>query len=435
MQPRTFNSPRSRSGEGEWGDAERYAELALDFDRFSVPAWQLLATIGRRTGDAAGAGRARAELLGIDPIHHFVLAERYLADPTADNRRALTGAMRSEYPEQTLLELAVGYANHGLTNDAIAVLDLADEVDGGPLSLAWKAFLKSDPSGLAAADPPADPAFVFPFRTETLPVMRWAAEQNAHWTWRYLLGLNLWALDRDDEAAETLAALGDEPDYGAAYAARAYLLQQARGRDPGDDLARAAELDPYDRLLRVALIRHSQEAGSWDEAVQLSTTARADFPGDFNLALLHVRGLLSQDRPAEAIEVLAATHVLPSENARESHRLYELAHAGAALDELDDGNHQAARDYLEAGLLWPQSLGQGRPYDPDERLVRFLLGVAAQRRGDLRAAREAFEAVVAGTRVLDTPPGRRWRPSWQRWRPSRDRGVARPRARPRFGGR
>ncbi len=391
-------------GEAKWGDAERYAELALDFDRHSVPAWQLLATIGRRTGDAAGAGRAHAALLGIDPIHHFVLAERYLADSTADNRRALTGAMRSEFPEQTLLELAVGYAGRGLTNDALAVLDLADEVGGGSLSLAWKAYLRGDASGLAAAEPPADPAFVFPFRTETLRVLRWAAEQDAHWTWRYLLGLNLWALDRDEEAAATLAALGDEPDYGAAYAARAYLLQHARGRDPGDDLTRAVELDPHDRLLRVALIRHAQETGSWDEAVQLSATARGDFPEDFNLALLHVRGLLSQDRPAEAIEVLAATHVLPSENARESHRLYELAHTAAALDELDDGNHRAARDYLEAGLLWPESLGQGRPYDPDERLVRYLLGVAARREGDLRAAREAFEAVVAGTRALDTPP-------------------------------
>ena len=384
-------------GAGEWGEAERYAGLALDFDRYSVPALQLLATIGRRTGDAAGAERARAELLGIDPLHHFVLAERYLAEPTGDSRRALTGAMRSEYPEQSLLELAVGYANRGLTDDAIALLELADEVGGGLLSLAWKAFLRGDPSSLTGVDPAPTPAFVFPFRTETLPVLRWVAEQNAHWTWRYLLGLNLWALDRDQEAASIIAALGDEPDYGAAYSARAYLLREVEGRDPGPDLARAVELAPHDRLLRVALIRHTQDAGSWDEAVQLSTTAREDFRGDFNLALLHVRGLLSLDRAAEAIEVLAATHVLPSENASESHLLYELAHLTAALDELETRRLASAREHLEAALLWPESLGQGRPHDPDERLVRYLQGVAAEMEGDTGAARRAFEAAGAGT--------------------------------------
>ena len=114
------------------------------------------------------------------------------------------------------------------------------------------------------------------------------------------------------------------------------------------------------------------------------------------------------DNYREAIEVLANTHVLPSENARESHRLYALAHVGAALDELDDGNHQTALDYLEAGLLWPESLGQGRPYDPDERLVRFLQGVAAQSAGDRAAAFEAFESVAATMAdAANAPPSMR----------------------------
>lgn len=382
---------------GEWAEAERYAGLAIDFDRYSVPAWQLLAAISRRTGDAAAAEQARAELLGIDPLHHFVLAERYLAQPTGGSRHALTGAMRSEYPEQTLLELAVGYANRGLAGDALALLELSEDAGGAPLASAWRAFLEGDPDLLDGAQASVGPAFVFPFRTETLPVLRWAAQHNSHWTWRYLLGLNLWALDRDREAAAVLTALDDEPGYGAAYAARAYLLQEVEGRDPSADLSRAAALDPDSRILRAALVRHAQEAGSWDEAVQLSAAARRDFPGDPDLALLHVRGLLSRDRPAEAIEVLAGTHVLPSENARESHRLYELAHMAAALDELEARRPARAREHLEAALLWPESLGQGRPYDPDERLVRYLQGVAAEVTGDDEAARRAFEAAGIGT--------------------------------------
>ena len=383
------------AGAAEWDEVERYAGLAIESDRYSVPAWQLLLVVGRRTGDLAGAERAGTELLEIDPLHHFVFAERYLAQPTNGSRDALIASMRSEYPEQSLLELAVGYANLGLADDALALLELADEVDGGPLSTAWRAFLQNDASALGAPSG-NDLAFVFPFRTEMLPVLRWATDQSGHWSWRYLLGLNLWALDRDEEAAAILAALGDEPDYGAVYAARAYLLQHAQGRDPGADLARAAEIDPADRILRVALIRHTQDAGAWDEAVELSDQAREDFPGDFNLGLLHVRGLLSVNRPAEAIEVLAATHVLPSENARESHRLYELAHMAAALDEVEAGRTASAREHLEAALLWPESLGQGRPYEPDERLVRYLQGVVEEVEGDGAAARLAYEAAGVG---------------------------------------
>ena len=128
----------------------------------------------------------------------------------------------------------------------------------------------------------------------------------------------------------------------------------------------------------------------------MSARARAAFPDDFNLDLLHVRALLALDRPREAIEILAATHVLPSENARDSHRLYELAHMAAAVGELEARRPGSARDHLEAALLWPESLGQGRPYDPDERLVRHLLGVVAEVEGDGEAARRAFEVAGGG---------------------------------------
>jgi len=387
---------------GAWGEAKRYAQLARDFDRNSVPAWRLLAIHGRRTGDSAGAERARDALLEIDPLHHFVLAERYLSEPTATAGAGLTGALRSEYPEQSLLELSVAYANLGLDDDAVAILDVAiDQPGDRPLLRAWRAFLAEDPSALGD---PGDLAFAFPFRTETLPVLRWAAGESDHWGWGYLLGLNLWALDRDDEAAAAFDALGARPDYGAAYAARGYLLDELQGRDPGLDFLRAVEFDPESRILRIVLIRYLQREARWAGALEASARGREMYPGDFNLDLLHVRSLLNLGGFLDAIEVLAETHVLPSENARESHHLYELAHVGAALDALDEDDHQAARGYLEAALLWPESLGQGRPYDPDERLVRYLLGVAAERAGDSEGARGAFEAAAAGAAgVADRP--------------------------------
>ncbi len=416
------------TGMGDWSEAERYARLAIDFDRRSVPAWQSLAVAGRRTGNDELAARARAELLAIDPLHHFVLAERYLADPSNANRRAVADALGGEFPEQTLLELAIGHANRGLPDDALTLLALADDLDAGPLTAVWRAFLARDAtasgspdepesgaaepgvrSGVAAASPSDAPvrnaptgdelAFVFPFRPETLAALRWVAAENPHWSWRYLLGLNLWALDRDEEAAATLAALADEPDYGPVYAARAHLLQAVRGVDPAPDLARAVALAPGDRILRVERLRHLQEAGRWADALAESTRALGDFPGDFNLALLHVRSLLAHDRGSQAVAVLAETTVLPSENAAESHRLYALAQMAAAVEAMQSAQLATAREHLSAALLWPETLGQGRPYEPDERLVHYLSGVLEEMEGDpLAAARAWSRAAGMGPR-------------------------------------
>lgn len=419
--------------EGDWDEAARYAELALDFDRRSIPALQLLAIAGRRASDHGAARRARAALLEIDPLHHFALAEEHLAElaateagaakepeetgapqapataqeapgPTPSGGQRLLDALRSEYPDQSLLELAASYAARGLPEDAAALLELAGRAPrhGGPVAAAWRAFLAEDPTLLADA---GDPAFAFPYRPETLPVLRWAADSSDHWLWTYLLALNLWALDRDEEAGPIMASLGDTPEYGPAYVARGRLLQAVAGRDPAADLARSVELDPESRLLRIVLVRHAQESGEWEAALEASSRARQAFPGDFDLALLHARSLLAVDRPLEAAEIMDRVQVLPSENSRESHRLYELAHAASAVAEVEAADHRAAREHLEAALQWPESLGQGRPYDPDERLVRYLQGVAGEAAGDERAARRAFE-VVAATATADREPDR-----------------------------
>jgi hypothetical protein len=52
---------------------------------------------------------------------------------------------------------------------------------------------------------------------------------------------------------------------------------------------------------------------------------------------------------------------------------------------------------LRAALEWPEHLGQGRPYNPDERLVQYLLGHSEQQLGDRDPARAALEAVVDAT--------------------------------------
>ena len=390
-------------GSGDWAEAARYTRLALDFDRTSVPAWRALAVIGRKAGDESLADEATRELLSLDPLHHFARAEQYLSAvgaTTGNDSDGFLATLGGEFPEQSLLEVAIGYANLGLTDDARAIVALRLDFEPGPVRIAWQAALADDPALLAGNH---DPAFAFPYRPETLPVLEWAARNSDAWLWTWLLGLNLWALDRPEDAAIQLDALGNEPEFGPAYVARAHLLSQLRGTDPEPDLRRAVALSSDDRTVHIQLIRYLQESGQWDNALAASSAARQRFPGDFNLELLEARALIHLGRAQDAARILAATRVLPSEHARDSHRMWEQAHTLAALDAMQAADYPAAGEQLAAALEWPESLGQGRPYEPEERLVRFLQGRTEHELGNEAAAGDAFQAVVDATGDLDRP--------------------------------
>ena len=62
---------------GDLAEVRRHAGLALDHDRVSIPAREVLAIAARVEGDETGA-RARmraAASVELDPLNHFVLAE------------------------------------------------------------------------------------------------------------------------------------------------------------------------------------------------------------------------------------------------------------------------------------------------------------------------------------------------------------------------
>ena len=381
---------------GDYDETSRYARLAMTYDGYSLPAREVLAIVGRKTGDAALASSMRDEISRIDPLSHFPNTEVFLA--ARESGGAVPFAdFRSEYPDQTLLELAASYYRRGCPDEALRLLNAGAAMYANPLIKLWQAYLSANPAMLASV---AAPTLVFPYRLETLQALEWAVRHNDHWAWSYLFALNLWALDRVNEAAERLDALGNTPEFAPAYVSRAVLLARVLDRDPESDFRRAVRLDESSRTIRIHLIRYLHEQGRWEDALAESALGLEMFPGDFNLDLLHVRALNNLGRPDEAIEILANTRVLPSENARESHRLYEQAHILAALDALDNGDYDGARDLLLAALEWPEHLGQGRPYDPEERVVRFLLAQVHSRAGRADQAREAYDAVVGNEEVV-----------------------------------
>jgi len=413
-------------GLGDLAEAERYASLSVDYDRHGPGAYEVLAIVGRLRREQSLAESALAELARVDPLHHFVRAERYLTGSVTDTPEVATeaqeasarflGLLRGEFPEQEILELALAYERRGRTSDAVRLLRLGrtglepatrGTAPGDAMLRLWTAYLTKDATLLGGG---VQPDFVFPYRIESIDALEWAVANDTHWSWRYLLGLNLWGRDRAEEAYALFERLGGDPDSAPFYVSRAHLAELVgAATDPEADLRRAVFLSPGDRGMHVGLVQYLQRHGRWSDALSVSGAGRERFEDDFDLALLHVQSLNEMMRFREAIEILDRVRVLPSEHAGDSHRLFAEAHTMAALAAMDEGAWDDAERHLDAAMTWPERLGLGRPYEPEERLQRYLKGIVLARSGRVEAGRSEWGVVVSASRralVGDLPLAR-----------------------------
>jgi tetratricopeptide (TPR) repeat protein len=193
------------------------------------------------------------------------------------------------------------------------------------------------------------------------------------------------------------------PDYGPFYVSRALMASHFESGDLigqinfESDFRRAVDMAPDLRTVHVSLIQYLHGEGRWEDALSVSADARRRFPEDFDLDLLHALALNRTQRFEASIELLDEAEVLPSENSSISHQIFAEAHVLAGLHVLDRGNPTAALDHFNMAVTWPEHLGLGRPYNPEERIEQYLRGLALRLSGNESGALTAFEAVIAAT--------------------------------------
>ena len=120
-------------------------------------------------------------------------------------------------------------------------------------------------------------------------------------------------------------------------------------------------------------VQFYQKHNNWNESYRLSSNAFEQFPENFNVGIMHARSLLYTEQWDESISILKSVQVLPSEMARESRQLFEWAQIRESLDLIKTGKIEKAISAIEASKEWPENLGVGKPYDPDESLQNILL--------------------------------------------------------------
>ncbi len=378
--------------------AKEYATKSLDYNRYNIMAYEFLATAYRKLNKSDEAQKTLETLLDIDPLNHYAHFEQYLLNPTPESETIFTSAIRNEFPFETYLELALEYANQGLLNEAIQILEMSP---AHPTVYYWLAYLtRTKPSGkskqylIKALE--MSPHMVFPFRLETIQVYNWALEQNNSWKTTYYLGLIYWRILRIEKAKELFAKCENLPDYAHFYMTRGILFQDD---DPkiqlaGNDFNQALKLDPNEWRTWHYLNRHLEATGSYQKELENSRNAYTKFSDQPAIGIDYAKALLHANKLVECIEILTTIDVLPFEGAREGYEIYEIANLSLALDLLEKKKYQKALRYIDDSKIYLENLGAGMPYEPDTRLQDYLAAFCERKSENQKAADQYYQEII-----------------------------------------
>lgn len=369
--------------------AETYARRALDFNKLNLRAYEVLAISLRLQNQPAEAAKILVELETHDPLNHLIRFEQFLANESAGTQETFQHLIRNELPHETYLELALGYVNLGRDDDAIKLLRLAPE---HPTILFWLAYLlrNEQPEASAALRTRAlelSPKLVFPFRTETIPVLEWViATEPEAWLPKYYLGLLLWGVGRV-EAARRLFAACDQPDFAPFYLTRGALNRAENSKNARADFERAHRLAPDDWRTWHGLIDFLADQHDHKTALALAEKAFRKFKGEMVPGMDYASALFRTQQFKQCLKTLEKIEILPYEGAWEGHHLFVQANLKLALEQMRARRWPSAIEYLNESKKYPEHLGTGEPFDPDFRLQDYLIAHCQTKRGKTREAK------------------------------------------------
>lgn len=384
--------------EGDYKLAEHYAQQSLTYNKYNFNALHALSIIHRKSNDRDKAEKILAEILSYDPLNHFALYEKSVLTKSETDLKTFKDLVRGEFPYQTYLEIALEYLSLGLKNEA---MDLLSQAPQHSLIQIWIAYLKNDVSALNQVAT-ASPAFVFPYRTESLKALEWATSQNSNWKFKYFLALNYYALQRQEEAVKFLEACKQEPDYAPFYLTRANIVKDSK--QALGDLQTANRIAPGEWRTWNYLINHFEKSGDFKQELALANQASKKFKDNYTLGFEHAKALLNTGQYDASIKILKKLYILPFEGSSDGRDIYEQATLLSALKLIQNKNYKAALTQIEASRQWPENLGVGKPYDVDNRLQDYLTGYCLVKLGRSGESKAWYEKVINVTNETYAEP-------------------------------
>ena len=366
-------------GKSRLQEAAHLAGKAMDYNQNNVAALQAQAVIYRLSKDQDKAAETLEKLLELDPLNHLAHFEMY----KSNDSYAVDNHFRSEFADQTYMELAIYYLNLGQQRLAKEIFKEVDHI----VAKLWMAYLEKDnteeSSKWLQQIKDAKVEFVFPFRRETITALEWAEQSDNHWKFKYYLGLIYWDKDRLAEAARLMNMYRFNPDEAVFYQSRALLLKEFDGTDQLQDLEKAMNLAPDNWRVWNQLITYYKDNGNYPKELELAEAAHKKWPDNYDLGLSYANSLLNNKQYSKCIGQLKKIKILPFEGAGASRRIYERAYLGEAISVMERGQYKKAISLLEEAKQWPENLGVGKPYSPEKRQIDYLQAICYEKLGQV----------------------------------------------------
>jgi tetratricopeptide (TPR) repeat protein len=392
----------------DYGAALQYLQNSLASNGENSKALNLRCAVLRKLGRGEEAGVLAAKTVAADPLDFYAWNELRLTGKDRRNFDELSRRMRSD--DQSHLELASNYADAALWDEAIEVLarrmegraesGRVDPMIAYHLGYYWEQ--KGDPARGAAYYREAGalpPEYCFPFRLESIDVLRRAIAANpSDARAPYYLGNLLYDFQPGSAIAQWEKSRSLDPalaqvhrNLGFAYAwhsndtARAMTsLEQAIARNPSDpryfiELDQVCEAAGVPANKRLALLeKHQATVEQRDDAL-----AR------------EIELLIRVGRHDQALELLRKHHFHLWEGARGVHELYVDALLQRGRTHSQGGRHREALADYEAALEFPENLEVAPRAGQQFPRIQYLVGEELAALGRMAEARTAFEKAAA----------------------------------------
>lgn len=382
-----------------YSKAVYYAEKSLNYNRFNISASLAYAIAERKLGVKTKAEQILDSLLDFDPLNHAAEFELFMLTGSETDRDHFMAHITNEFPAETYLETALFYYSLDLTGESLIILSIGPESVKNDL---WKAYIydREDPQ---TSDVFLDkvissgPEFVFPYRRETIEVLNWARQKRESWKLNYYQALNYAGTGRLEEASLLLKSCGNNPDFWPFYIVRADLPVDTDTAMQWQDINKAFQLAPDEWRTWDRLVRFYESRNDFITANEYARQAWTKFPENYTLGFLVARTSLEIKDYDECIRILNHIHILPFEGSYESHVVYERAHLMKSLNLIAHKSFRKAIQLLDNALKWPENIGVGKPYDPDQRKEEFLLAYCYNEIRDRDKSRLYLNNVISYT--------------------------------------
>ena len=369
----------------------------------------LLAAVLRHLGRNDEAGDLVGHVLDEDPIHELAIAESALLEGGKGELSLLND------DPQYYIEAACGYIEMNLLHDAVRALEHCPEKPGSGQHPFVDFFLGYLADRMGQADRAEScykrglalsPKSVFPFRTESLAVLQTGLRYDPEsWKLHYYLGTLLTAKLRWREGLKHfLAATKTAPNWSVLHSNLGTIywrkLKDLKKAQAAFEKARA--YDPKDYHYYVALDRLYAESNEPAKRQKLFSQAPPDVGNDFRVRFRYATYLCDVGHYDEALCVLLSTTFIPWEGFTQVHDLYaRVLHLRAEKHARESHYDKAIKDFRQA-MEYPESLGVGRPHNPNFVREYYGLGICYDALGQTALARQYL------TKAAQTPDESQW---------------------------